>query len=264
MVKRSSSGPMAEKLEAAYREALRTGGRVVNPRTGRPAKAATLAKYLRRRSAIAKKAPAKTKSLRVVCISDTHMRHASLRIPDGDVLVHAGDFVDLGAPMPVGDQLRNFKAWLSKLPHSRKLVALGNHEKLARHESGKAALFTPGEMARALSPVAEVVDYGLLSIGGVHFGVASFGSARRAAQLAGSCDVLITHTPPQGILDCPDPQHAGSPAVLEASRSAAAHVFGHCHDAPGTHVRGKTLYVNASGDPVCFVVSPPSRPAVLC
>lgn len=38
--------------------------------------------------------------MRVVCISDTHGLHdelqAARRIPDGDVLVHAGDFTDTG------------------------------------------------------------------------------------------------------------------------------------------------------------------------
>lgn len=39
-------------------------------------------------------------AMRVVCISDTHSLHERLRvsvpIPDGDVLVHAGDFSDTG------------------------------------------------------------------------------------------------------------------------------------------------------------------------
>lgn len=29
--------------------------------------------------------------VRFVCISDTHNRHKSLHVPDGDVLIHAGD-----------------------------------------------------------------------------------------------------------------------------------------------------------------------------
>ena len=36
------------------------------------------------------------KSLKIVCISDTHGKHRSLKVPDGDVLVHAGDITSKG------------------------------------------------------------------------------------------------------------------------------------------------------------------------
>jgi len=42
--------------------------------------------------------------LRFVCISDTHARmeqHPGYVIPDGDVLLHAGDFTDIGLPHQV-------------------------------------------------------------------------------------------------------------------------------------------------------------------
>lgn len=34
--------------------------------------------------------------VRFVCISDTHDLHAKLNVPDGDVLIHAGDFMAFG------------------------------------------------------------------------------------------------------------------------------------------------------------------------
>lgn len=34
--------------------------------------------------------------LRVVCISDSHNDNASSSIPDGDILIHAGDMTDTG------------------------------------------------------------------------------------------------------------------------------------------------------------------------
>ena len=36
------------------------------------------------------------KYLRIVCISDTHGKHRNLVVPDGDVLVHAGDITSKG------------------------------------------------------------------------------------------------------------------------------------------------------------------------
>lgn len=100
--------------------------------------------------------------MRVVCISDTHGLHDALqRIPDGDVLVHAGDFTDTGdrdevrllsysRPHSQGScafrygcvadglpcactvcgyvQVLAFNEFLGKLPHKYKLVVAGNHE----------------------------------------------------------------------------------------------------------------------------------------
>ncbi|KAF2233875.1 hypothetical protein EV356DRAFT_467755 [Viridothelium virens] len=61
--------------------------------------------------------------VRVVCISDTHtLTHAS--IPDGDLLIHAGDLTNNGTPSELHAQL----TWLSSLPHPHKVVIAGNHD----------------------------------------------------------------------------------------------------------------------------------------
>jgi len=42
--------------------------------------------------------------VRIVCISDTHGQHAKLSVPDGDILIHAGDFMAFGdAPKEIID-----------------------------------------------------------------------------------------------------------------------------------------------------------------
>ena len=63
--------------------------------------------------------------LRLVLISDTHGMHRKLgKIPDGDVLVHAGDFTRFGKLEDAID----FNAWLGEQPHAHKVVVFGNHE----------------------------------------------------------------------------------------------------------------------------------------
>jgi hypothetical protein len=43
--------------------------------------------------------PKDPRAVRVVCISDTHSLHEHVaQIPDGDILVHAGDFSNIGLP----------------------------------------------------------------------------------------------------------------------------------------------------------------------
>ena len=45
-------------------------------------------------------------------------------IPEGDILIHAGDFTRCGNLQEV----REFNTWLGTLPHKHKIVIAGNHE----------------------------------------------------------------------------------------------------------------------------------------
>jgi hypothetical protein len=47
--------------------------------------------------------------VRIICISDTHGQHAGLRMPYGDILIHAGDFMTYGN---VPREIIDFNAWL--------------------------------------------------------------------------------------------------------------------------------------------------------
>src|SRR3712207_5190443 len=62
--------------------------------------------------------------MRIVCISDTHTLHDRVQVPDGDVLVHTGDFTKVGAEKDV----RAFDRWLASLPHREKVIVAGNHD----------------------------------------------------------------------------------------------------------------------------------------
>ena len=58
--------------------------------------------------------------LRMVCISDTHSETRWLNVPDGDVLIHAGDFTYDGSLR----ELLKFVEFLKTLPHKHKVCAL--------------------------------------------------------------------------------------------------------------------------------------------
>lgn len=60
----------------------------------------------------------------MVCVSDTH--DLAPEIPDGDVLIHAGDLTQHGSY----EQLQRQLQWLSSLPHCRKVIVAGNHDLL--------------------------------------------------------------------------------------------------------------------------------------
>merc|ERR1712013_675518 len=72
--------------------------------------------------------PKKSDSVRFVCISDTHNRTDNYhdRIPEGDVLLHSGDFTATSAD----DEIVHFTNFLGKIAHkfSHIVVIAGNHE----------------------------------------------------------------------------------------------------------------------------------------
>ncbi|KAK3517813.1 hypothetical protein QTP70_018953 [Hemibagrus guttatus] len=53
---------------------------------------------------------------RFVCISDTHSRTDTIQMPYGDVLLHAGDFTELGLP----SEVKKFNDWLDSEFQGRK------------------------------------------------------------------------------------------------------------------------------------------------
>jgi predicted phosphohydrolase len=63
--------------------------------------------------------------LRLVLLSDTHQLHRQVEVPDGDILIHAGDFTMFAESM---EAVVDFNDWLGELPHRYKIVVPGNHE----------------------------------------------------------------------------------------------------------------------------------------
>ncbi|KAK1891847.1 Metallophosphoesterase MPPED2 [Dissostichus eleginoides] len=68
--------------------------------------------------------PKPTGHTRFVCVSDTHSRTDGIQMPYGDVLLHTGDFTELGLP----SEVKKFNDWLGGLPYEFKVVIAGNHE----------------------------------------------------------------------------------------------------------------------------------------
>ena len=61
-------------------------------------------------------------NIRIVCVSDTHSLVENVQppfnIPEGDILIHAGDFTNQGNL----DKVKEFNSWLGSLPHKHKIV----------------------------------------------------------------------------------------------------------------------------------------------
>ncbi|OKL61663.1 hypothetical protein UA08_02194 [Talaromyces atroroseus] len=64
-----------------------------------------------------------SRPIRVVCISDTHTLEWK-DVPEGDLLIHAGDLSNDGSVREIQAAVN----WLKTLPHAHKVVIAGNHD----------------------------------------------------------------------------------------------------------------------------------------
>ena len=66
--------------------------------------------------------------MRLVVVSDTHGLHNQIQgLPEGDVLVHAGDFMNSGFDV---EDILSFNNWLGKQNFAHCVVCAGNHDRL--------------------------------------------------------------------------------------------------------------------------------------
>jgi predicted phosphohydrolase len=190
--------------------------------------------------------------LRLVCMSDLHHIKHDFPVPDGDVLIIAGDVCGYGRL----SELEEFDQFLAGLPHSHKLLIAGNHD-------WPFVSVNSSEAGQLVKNATYLQDAGI-EIGGLQFWGSPWQpwfldwafNLPRGPELAAiwkkipdDTDVLITHTPPYGILDrlisgkhaeCADLVHA------LARVKPKVHVFGHIHEAYGRVEQDGTIYVNAS------------------
>ena len=192
--------------------------------------------------------------MRIVITSDTHGLHRQIAaLPDGDVLVHAGDFMNSGYDP---EDIWSFNRWLGDQPFENRIVIGGNHDRFFQNSPGQA---------RALLANAIYLANTGVTINGVSFWGSPYtpaflnwafmyprGAAAREYwdQIPDGLDVLITHGPPFGVLDQVEPggAHLGCEELLKAveEKKPKVHIFGHIHGGAGTFNNGVTRFVNAA------------------
>lgn len=202
---------------------------------------------------------------RLVLISDTHGYHDRLDVPEGDVLVHAGDFCTSGKEA----QARAFARWFLRQPHPHKVVIAGNHDRCLELDIALGARLFEGAtyLLDSEATVAGLRFYGspwqpeFLSWA---FNLPRGEPLRRAwAKIPRDIDVLVTHGPPFGVLDRTE---SGLWVGCEELRTAIdrarprLHVFGHIHEGAGLHAEGGVLFANAS---TCTSAYEPTNPILL-
>ena len=191
-----------------------------------------------------------TNPVSIVCISDTHNSQPVL--PEGDVLIHAGDLTQSGT----FEELQSTLAWLSAQPHQVKIVVAGNHDMLLDASFGERK---PDYCDPKSESQRELLDWGdiiylenadtvvtcengrRLKIYGsplsARHGNWAFQYHRWVDVWGGTVpedvDILVTHGPPRGHLDL---LKLGCPHLLHELWRVRPrlHVFGHVHEGAGT------------------------------
>mmetsp|Transcript_41813 Transcript_41813/g.65318 ORF Transcript_41813/g.65318 Transcript_41813/m.65318 type:complete len:358 (+) Transcript_41813:131-1204(+) len=227
--------------------------------------------------------PRKPGHTRFVCISDTHSLHETMSVPPGDILIHAGDFTDVGLPSDV----LKFNEFIGRLPHRHKIVIAGNHDLTFDKDS------YPRLWQRFSHPREFSVESTIASLSNAKYlfdeeinirGFRIFGSPwqpefcdwafnlprgdalkQKWENIPKGIDVLVTHGPPIGHGDQTrgNKMRVGCVDLLKAVQTIkpAYHVFGHVHEGYGITEDGHGIqYVNAS---TCTANYKPTNPSIV-
>ena len=191
--------------------------------------------------------------MKFVAISDTHCRHHNLRLPKGDVLLHAGDICYKGQK----DEVVDFLKWFSQQPFQYKIFIAGNHDFFL--ESAKAS-----EIEKLIPENVTYLNDSSITIEGLKI----WGSPvtpwffnwafnrHRGEEIKTHWDlipadtaVLLTHGPVLGIHDMViNSQRVGCRDLLDKVKDIKprVHVCGHIHEGYGTLQKFGVKFINAS------------------
>ncbi len=191
--------------------------------------------------------------LRIVCIADTHGSHLEMThpIPDGDILVHAGDICKYGT---IGE-VQAYNDWIGQFPHPFKILVAGNHDR---------PFEISGQLCKDTLTNSIYLENSSVEIEGVKFygtpvqpefmGWAfNFPPEKREFywnQIPEDTDILITHCPPVGILDATiEGDFVGCPLLarrLDQLPNVKLNIFGHIHWSYGFATVNDKTFVNAA------------------
>lgn len=191
--------------------------------------------------------------MRIVAISDTHGQHRKLKLPKGDMVIHAGDISKRGHPVEIED----FLDWFGNLKFKHKIFIAGNHDFFLEDAH-------PDIIGRMIPKNVVYLNDSGVEIDGLkiwgspitpYFHNWAFNRKHGAEikthwdVIPDDTDILITHGPPFGILDeTVYSKRTGCEELLLRVYQIQPkhHIFGHIHENYGVLAKRETTFVNAS------------------
>jgi len=190
--------------------------------------------------------------MKVCLISDTHGKEVWLDLPEGDILIHCGDFQITNL-----NDLEYANRWFGRQNAKFKIFVPGNHDTGCEH-FGK-------EMCKSLFTNVIYLQDEMVEIKGLRiygspftpeFNRWSFMKERRSkelkeiwAKIPNNLDFLISHGPPYQILDKADSgEHCGCEILQREvfKKKPKYHCFGHIHGQYGQEIRHGVQFINCS------------------
>ena len=229
--------------------------------------------------------------IKLIVISDTHGQHRHLKnVPNGDILIHAGDISNVGER----SQVEDFIEWFRNQPHKHKIFIAGNHDRSLDPKFNKeinpywdvetTSIFNSNnrrpywvqDLLKSLEGTnvhylenSEVIIDGIKFLGSPwtpwFFGEYWAFNKHRGDEIRVvwkniplDTNVLITHGPPAHKLDwCENGNLVGCHDLTYYIQMIKPkyHFFGHIHESYGVEQTIDTTYANASVLNVAYRIS---------
>ncbi|CAD8053272.1 unnamed protein product [Paramecium sonneborni] len=207
--------------------------------------------------------------LTFVCISDTHCYNIPL--PQGDVLIHCGDFTKSGQK----EETLSFIQWLKKQPFKYKIVIAGNHDISMDTENYESKLkqihhkvcnFDAQELLQQLKDNCIYLVNQSVIIDGIKiwgspyslefcewaFQIKKNDSEQFWSQIEKDSDIIVTHGPPLNHGDLVNnwgiKKNVGDEELLKQVLKIKPkyHLFGHIHEGYGITEQEGVKFINCS------------------
>lgn len=169
----------------------------------------------------------------ILFLSDTHGKHRLVKIPENiDIVIHCGDICEDGNL----EEIRDFFDWYSHLEIPYKIFVHGNHDLPFELEPKESEKLIP-------TNVIWLNDFSI-TLYGIRIKAVNPFFFYYANETNEKIDILLSHYPPEGILDDGFGLKELRKYVLELAPKY--HVFGHNHAGAGTVKLANTQFINAS------------------
>jgi len=205
--------------------------------------------------------------MKITGIADIHTFYDDVIIPETDTLIIAGDVLGAG----IKEEWNNFITWISKINIDNIIYIAGNHDRVLENEKTKEQAKKDLENAGIIYledssvTINDIKFYGSpwqINFFNWAFNLDKYELAKKWEIIPEDTDILITHSPPYGILDANKYGELCGCFSLQNHVihrvKPKAHFFGHIHEGYGQYFENDVNFFNVSlCDEVYNIVNKP-------